>query len=112
MSHWGFHCQLPTNYLQSNCRKQHPAVSIELGYAIQYLYFVMEVDIQDIRIVIHFGPYADIDDYFQESGRDGRDEKKCEGHALYLPWLFVWACWPKDETVQQYVRHVSKAVLI
>lgn len=45
--------------------------------------FGMGVDISDIRLVIHYGPSGDIDDYFQESGRAGRD-----GHAsaaiLYL----------------------------
>ena len=35
--------------------------------------FGMGVDIPDIRRVIHYGPAADIDDYFQESGRAGRD---------------------------------------
>ena len=39
--------------------------------------FGMGVDIPDIRTVIHFGPSSDVDDYFQESGRGGRDGGKC-----------------------------------
>ncbi len=35
--------------------------------------FGMGVDVSNIRTVIHFGPTADVDDYFQESGRAGRD---------------------------------------
>ena len=35
--------------------------------------FGMGVDISNIRLVIHYGPAADVDDYFQESGRAGRD---------------------------------------
>lgn len=35
--------------------------------------FGMGVDIPDIRHVIHYGPATDINDYFQESGRAGRD---------------------------------------
>jgi superfamily II DNA helicase RecQ len=33
----------------------------------------MGVDIPNVRTVIHLGPYADMDDYFQESGLAGRD---------------------------------------
>ena len=33
----------------------------------------MGVNIPNIRIVIHYGPSSDVDDYFQESGRAGRD---------------------------------------
>ena len=35
--------------------------------------FGMGVDVPNIRTVIHFGPPADMDDYFQECGRAGRD---------------------------------------
>lgn len=45
----------------------------------------MRVDFPDIRMVIHFGPSADIDDYFQESGRGGRDENKCEAMLYTYP---------------------------
>ena len=35
--------------------------------------FGMGIDIPNIRTVIHYGPSTDIDDYFQESGRCGKD---------------------------------------
>jgi ATP-dependent DNA helicase RecQ len=35
--------------------------------------FGMGVNIPDIRYIIHYGPPTDIDDYFQECGRAGRD---------------------------------------
>ena len=45
--------------------------------------FGMGVNIPDIRNVIHYGPPSDIDDYYQECGRGGRDGK--ESYAvLYL----------------------------
>ena len=47
--------------------------------------FGMGVNIPNIRTVIHFGPSADIDDYFQESGRCGREGTKAEAILfLYL----------------------------
>ena len=33
----------------------------------------MGVDVPNVCTVIHFGPASDVDDYFQESGRAGRD---------------------------------------
>ena len=33
----------------------------------------MEKESIDIRYIIHYGPPTDIDDYFQECGRAGRD---------------------------------------
>ena len=45
--------------------------------------FGMGVDISDIRFVIHYGPSSDIDDYFQESGRAGRDGRASDA-ILYL----------------------------
>ena len=35
--------------------------------------FGMGVDISNVRTVIHFGPTADVDDYFKESGQAEQD---------------------------------------
>ena len=45
--------------------------------------FGMGVDVPNIRTVIHFGPPADMDDYFQECGRAGRDGLESNA-ILYL----------------------------
>ena len=51
--------------------------------------FGMGVDISNVHTVIHFGPTADVDDYFQESGRAGRDV--IEGNAVlyYYPGCLI-----------------------
>ena len=44
--------------------------------------FGMGVDVQGLHTVIHYGPSRDIDDYFQESGRVGRDGQ--QSHAILV----------------------------
>lgn len=50
---------------------------------ISTIAFGMGVDIPDIRVVVHYGPPADVEDYIQESGRSGRDNKLSKA-VLYL----------------------------
>ena len=47
--------------------------------------FGMGVDVPNVRTVIHYGPSSDVDDYFQESGRAGRDGKSSEAVIFYYP---------------------------
>ena len=47
--------------------------------------FGMGVDVPNIRTVIHYGPSMDVDDYFQESGRAGRDGKASEAVIFHYP---------------------------
>ena len=47
--------------------------------------FGMGVDIPDIRTVIHYGPSSDIESYFQESGRAGRDGKDSRAVMYVYP---------------------------
>ena len=45
--------------------------------------FGMGVNISNIRYIIHYGPPTDIDDYYQECGRGGRDSEQSYA-ILYL----------------------------
>ena len=49
----------------------------------------MGVDAPNIRIVIDFGPPADVDDYFQESGRAGRDGIESNVLFYYYPGCLI-----------------------
>ena len=51
--------------------------------------FGMGVDVPNIRTVIHFGPPADTDDYFQECGRAGRDGKESNAILYYYPGCLI-----------------------
>ena len=51
--------------------------------------FGMGRDVPNIRTVIHFGPPADVDDYFQESGRAGRDGIESNAILYYYPTCLI-----------------------
>ena len=51
--------------------------------------FGMGIDVPNIRTVIHFGPPADVDDYFQESGRAGRDGIESNAILYYYPTCLI-----------------------
>ena len=45
--------------------------------------FGMGIDCSDIRVVIHWGPPSDCEQYVQESGRAGRDRNPAQAILLY-----------------------------
>ncbi len=51
--------------------------------------FGMGIDVANIRTVIHFGPPADVDDYFQESGRGGRDGIESNAILYHYPGCLI-----------------------
>ena len=67
--------------------------------------FGMGVDVPNIRKVIHFGSPADIDDYFQESGRAGRDERESNAILYYYPACLIGHV---SRTMKQYCKQDDK----
>ncbi|XP_066923247.1 ATP-dependent helicase wrn-1-like [Clytia hemisphaerica] len=61
--------------------------------------FGMGIDCKNLHHVIHFGPPADLDSYFQESGRAGRDGKQSVALLLRYPKSFIRN---SSETIKEY----------
>lgn len=53
--------------------------------------FGMGVHVEELYNVLHYGPARDVDDYFQETGRIGRDGKQSYATLLKFPGCFA-AC--------------------
>jgi ATP-dependent DNA helicase RecQ len=56
---------------------------LEINILISTSAFGMGVDIKDIRCVIHYSMPSNIEDYYQQFGRAGRDGKPSEAFLLY-----------------------------
>jgi len=67
--------------------------------------FGMGVDVPNIRTVIHLGPPADMDDYFQECGRAGRDGMQSNAILYLYPGCLIGQ---QHERVLQVRRQVPQ----
>ena len=74
--------------------------------------FGMGVDIPDIRTVIHFGPSSDIDDYFQESGRCGRDGQTAEAILYFFPGCLLGGISPRMKLYCQNANTCRRRFLL
>jgi len=64
--------------------------------------FGMGIDKPDVRRVIHWGPPATLEAYYQEAGRGGRDGARAECTILWKAADFTWA--DRDPAMRRYVQ--------
>lgn len=64
--------------------------------------FGMGINVQELYHVIHHGPSRDIDDYFQETGRVGRDNK--QSYAVLLTYPGCYSACRIGQRMKDYIN--------
>jgi len=77
-----FHAGLTTD---EKIRKQNEWKNDQRRVIVCTNAFGMGIDKPDVRLVIHYELPGSLEEYFQEAGRAGRDEKKAYAVALFSP---------------------------
>ena len=77
-----FHAGLTTD---EKIRKQNEWKNNQCRVIVCTNAFGMGIDKPDVRLVIHYELPGSLEEYFQEAGRAGRDEKKAYAVALFSP---------------------------
>lgn len=85
LSHAGVACAAYHAGLDADLRNQihHNFLDNTITCIVATISFGMGIDKKDIRRIIHYGCPKDIESYFQETGRGGRDGQPSQCHVYY-----------------------------
>lgn len=80
-----YHGQLGSDQKNNMTKQFKGSTTPESNVLISTSAFGMGIDIPNIRHVIHWSPALSIEDYYQQIGRAGRDQKDSYAHLLHHP---------------------------
>lgn len=91
LKHAGVSCEAYHAGLLNEVRNEihHDFLNNKTTCIIATISFGMGIDKKDIRKIIHYGCPKDIESYYQETGRGGRDGQLSQCHVYYTPSDFV-----------------------
>ncbi|GAB3359737.1 RecQ family ATP-dependent DNA helicase [Arachidicoccus ginsenosidivorans] len=75
--------------------------------------FGMGIDKPDVRLVVHYGPTDNLESYYQQAGRAGRDMQAASAVLLYTPadlqqqQNLPALLYPPFATIQQFYQHLA-----
>lgn len=85
-------------------RIQEEYVTKKLNLIVATIAFGMGIDRSDVRYVIHINTPANMENYLQEIGRNGRDGKGSESYLLYDPSDIGKTSWMIKQSIKDPVR--------
>jgi Werner syndrome ATP-dependent helicase len=116
----GIKCEAYHAGLSSNKRTeiQQKFVEGEIKCIVATIAFGMGINIPNIRLVIHYGCPKNLESYYQEIGRAGRDGKMSECHLFFSSQDFILNRYflkeIKDDKYREYqeqqIRNIEKYV--
>ena len=97
-----YHSKTPSE-IQEQVLEQFAELNSTFRVVIATSALGMGVNIPDVMRVVHYGIPRDLEQYFQEIGRSGRDGKQSEAVMFYCPYHLAHC----ESDVREFVKNMN-----